>query len=67
MLATLHTTKSYSRADFHPFMESNSTPIHLDDPAAEYHKLKAEEAKHGKRDVSSSSNRVRSSKNRKSG
>jgi hypothetical protein len=41
-MANLHTTKSWTRADFHPTREKKTEPMHLDNPAAEYERLKKE-------------------------
>jgi chromatin segregation and condensation protein Rec8/ScpA/Scc1 (kleisin family) len=44
MMANLHTTKSWSRFDFHPTREKPTERYDLDDPAAEYERLKKEKA-----------------------
>lgn len=41
MMATLHASGSYSREDFHPFRERIVHEFMLDNPAAEYERLKA--------------------------
>jgi len=49
-MGNLHTTRTFSRFDFHPMRERpNADPMHLDDPAAEYARLKKEESKKRKR------------------
>lgn len=42
---SLHTTGQYRREDFHPTRERVISPLMLDDPAAAYEQLMAEEAK----------------------
>jgi chromatin segregation and condensation protein Rec8/ScpA/Scc1 (kleisin family) len=48
MMANLHTSKSWSRFDFHPTREKAVKHYDLDDPAAEYAELKKQKEAKGK-------------------
>ena len=44
-MATMHCQGTYHASQFHPLREH--TPLHLDDPAAEYERLKKREEHDG--------------------